>query len=99
MDTAIIVQDVMDAIAAVLIHVLDMIAIICGVVIVILAYLDAYLDVIYVLVVAIHVMIYIVGANFLLLVVVEAVELEMDYIAQILFNYLKSIHYYMHSIY
>ena len=48
------------------------------------------LDVIDVLVVAIHAMMYIVGANYLLLVVVAA-ELEMEYNAQIMLNYLNNI--------
>ena len=48
------------------------------------------LDVIDVLVVAIHAMMYIVGANYLLLVVVAA-ELKMEYSVQIMLNYLNNI--------
>ena len=48
------------------------------------------LDVIDVLVVAIHAMMYIVGV-ICLLVVVEAAELEMEYNAQIMLNYLNNI--------
>ena len=56
------------------------------------------LDVIHVLAVAIHVMIYTVGANCLLLVVVAAM-LEMETNVQVMLKYLNNIHYYKNNIY
>ena len=52
------------------------------------------LDVIHVLVVAMHAMMYVVGAIGLLLVVVIVAELEMENSVQIMLNYLNNIVYY-----
>ena len=77
MDTAIIVQDVIGVMAVLIIVLVVTPAPRNGIIVVFLVLIDAYLIVILVLVVAIHAMMYIVGAIGLL-VVVEAAKLEME---------------------
>ena len=88
MGIAIVVQDV----HYVVINILLIVALIA------MAVQHVIIDVHYVMVVVMNAMMYIVGVNCLLLIT-EAAELEMEYNAQIMLNYLNNIHYYKHNIY